>query len=320
VSIAGRPGARGAQRARSDQRHELPRPTGPARRHPRIALATCRQLPAGDEDSPPLLAACAAAGLDAEWRVWDDPAVDWASYDLAVIRATWDYAPRRDDFAAWAASVPRLANPADIVAWNTDKTYLRDLAAAGVPVVDTVWLSPGDTVEDVAFTDVVVKPTISTGSRDTARYVPGEEDKARDHASRLLAAGRPAMVQPYVAGVDEAGETAVVHLGGAYSHALRKGPLLAPGQPDQTDALWRPEEITAREPSDAELALATRALAEVPGGPGRLLYARVDLLPGPDGDPVVIEVELAEPSLFLLTVPDAADRLAAAIRAAVQPG
>lgn len=295
----------------------LSRATGPARRLPRVALATCRQLPAGDEDSPPLLAACAAAGLDAEWRVWDDPAVDWSSYDLTVIRATWDYAPRRDDFAAWAASVPRLANPADVVAWNTDKTYLRDLASAGLPVVPTTWLVPGDPLSPVAFTDVVVKPTVSTGSRDTARYLPGEEDKARDHAARLLAAGRPAMVQPYLSGVDSVGETAVVHLGGSYSHALRKGPLLAPGQPDQTEALWRPEDISRREPSAAERDLAGRALAAVPGGPDRLLYARVDLLPGPDGDPVVIEVELAEPSLFLLSVPAAADRLAAAIRAAV---
>lgn len=293
--------------------------TGPARRLPRIALATCRQLPGGDEDSPPLLAACAAAGLDAEWRVWDDPAVDWDSYDLTVIRATWDYAPRRDDFAAWAASVPRLANPSDVVAWNTDKTYLRDLAAAGVPVVETTWLAPGDPLDGVSWTDVVVKPTVSTGSRDTARYVPGEEDRARDHASRLLAAGRPAMVQPYLSGVDELGETAVVHLGGPYSHAIRKGPLLRPGQPDQTEALWRPEDITAREPSAAERELAERTLAAVPGGPGRLLYARVDLLPGPDGTPVLIELELAEPSLFLLTVPAAAERLAAAIRTATVP-
>ena len=100
----------------------LPRARGPARRLPRVALATCRDLPAGDEDAVPLLAGCAAAGLDAEWRVCDDPAVDWDSYDLVVIRSTWDYVPRRDDFAAWAASVPRLANPADVVAWNTDKT------------------------------------------------------------------------------------------------------------------------------------------------------------------------------------------------------
>ena len=280
---------------------------------------TCREHPGGDEDAPLLLAACAAAGLDAEWRVWDDAAVHWASYDLVVVRSPWDYPPRRDDFTAWAASVPRLANPADVIRWNTDKTYLRDLAAAGVPVVPTRHLAPGDEPAWPAdWTEVVVKPAVSAGARDTARYGPAEADRARAHAAGLLGAGRAVLVQPYLAAVDEAGETAVVHLGGAYSHGLGKRALLVPGAPAEIDALWRPEEITPREPSAAERALAERTLAAVPGGPERLLYARVDLLPGPAGEPLVIEVELTEPSLFLTAVPAAADTAAAAIRAAVR--
>lgn len=294
---------------------------GPARALPRVALATCRELPAGDEDSAVLLAACASAGLDAEWRVWDDPAVDWGSYDLVVIRSTWDYVPRRDDFAAWAASVPRLANPAEVIAWNTDKTYLRELAAAGVPVVPTRWLEPGEPVGGEGWTgewgEVVVKPAVSAGARDTARYGADEVDRARSHAAVLLDAGRRVMVQPYLAGVDESGETAMLYVGGAYSHTIRKGPLLASGGAAEIEQLWRPEQIEPREPSAAERALADRVLAAVPGGPDRLLYARVDLLPGPAGEPVLIEVELAEPSLFLTAVPAAAGRLAGAIRARV---
>jgi len=286
---------------------------------PRIALATCRALPAGDEDAGPLLAACSAAGLDAEWRIWDDPAVDWSSYDLVVIRATWDYAPRRDDFAAWAASVPRLANPADVVAWNTDKTYLRELTAAGVPVVPTAWFGPGAPVDWPDWPDLVVKPTVSAGSRDTARYGPGEQDRARAHADRLLAAGRPVMVQPYLAGIDSAGESMLVHVGGGYSHGFRKEAILRPGESPDTDALFRPEQVTAREPTAAERVVAERALAAVPGGPGRLLYARVDLLPDEAGEPVVIELELTEPSLWLTSAPGSADRLAAAIRTTVRP-
>ncbi|HEY6747650.1 MAG TPA: hypothetical protein VI357_18260 [Mycobacteriales bacterium] len=293
------------------------RRTGPARRLPRVALATCRALPAGDEDAEPLLAAAAAAGLDTDWRIWDDPAVDWDSYDLVVIRSTWDYVPRRDDFAAWAASVPRLANPADVVAWNTDKTYLRELAAAGLPVVPTAWLSPDAPVEWPSWPDLVVKPTVSAGARDTARYGPAELDRARDHADRLLAAGRAVMVQPYLAGVDTDGEAALVYVGGAYSHTLRKAAVLRHGDAAETDELWRPEEITERAPTAAEQALAERALAAVPGGADRLLYARVDLLPGPDGGPVVVELELAEPSLFLAAAPGSADRFAAAIRKAL---
>jgi glutathione synthase/RimK-type ligase-like ATP-grasp enzyme len=284
---------------------------------PRIALATCRQLPAGDDDAAPLLAACAAAGLDAEWRSWDDPAIDWGSYDLVVIRSTWDYVPRRDDFAAWAVSVPRLANPADVIAWNTDKTYLRDLAAAGLPVVPTAWLTGDGPAEWPSWPDVVVKPTVSAGSQDTARYGPAERDRARSHADRLLAAGRAVMVQPYLAAVETAGEATLVYVGGAYSHTLRKSAILRPGEAAETDALFRPEEVTPREPTGAERALAERTLAAVPGGADRLLYARVDLLPDDAGDPVVVEVELTEPSLWLSAVPGSADRFAAAVRAAL---
>ena len=286
---------------------------------PRIALATCRELPAGDDDAGPLLAACSAAGLDAEWRIWDDPAVDWGSYDLVVIRATWDYAPRRDDFAAWAASVPRLANPADVVAWNTDKTYLRELAGAGVPVVPTAWFTPGARADWPDWPDLVVKPTVSAGSQDTARYGPGERDQARAHADRLLDAGRPVMVQPYLAGIDTAGESMLVHVGGGYSHGFRKDAILRPGESAETDALFRPEQVSPREPTAAERSVAEAALAAVPGGPDRLLYARVDLLPDGAGDPVVIELELTEPSLWLSSAPGSADRLAAAIKAALRP-
>jgi glutathione synthase/RimK-type ligase-like ATP-grasp enzyme len=284
---------------------------------PRIALATCRELPAGDEDAGPLLAACSGAGLDPDWRTWDDPAVDWGSYDLVVVRATWDYASRRDEFTAWAASVPRLANPADVITWNTDKTYLRELAAAGVPVVPTAWFEPGAPADWPDWPDLVVKPTVSAGSQDTARYGPDERDRARAHADRLLDAGRPVMVQPYLAGIDTAGESMLVHLGGGYSHAFRKEAILRPGESAETDALFRPEEVSGRKPTEAERAVAEAALAAVPGGPDRLLYARVDLLPDEAGDPVVIELELTEPSLWLSSAPGSADRFAAAIRAAL---
>ena len=137
---------------------------------------------------------------------------------------------------------------------------------------------------------------------------------------RLLGAGRAVLVQPYLAAVDEVGETAIVHVGGAYSHGLLRVALLEPGGAAEIDELWRPERIEPREPAPAEREVAEQALAVVPGGPERLLYARVDLLPGPAGDPVVIELELTEPSLFLTAVPAAADRFAAAIRRAVSAG
>ena len=288
---------------------------------PRVALVTCRQLPMGDEDGPLLRAACTAAGLDADWLVWDDPAVDWGSYDLVVIRSTWDYPLRRDEFLGWARAVPRLANPADVVRWNTDKTYLRDLAAAGVPVVPTSWLDPsdldpGDEVRLPRNGDYVVKPAVSAGAHDTARYAPEDAEQAREHAARLLAAGQRVMVQPYLTAVDDVGETALLYCGGDYSHAIRKGPLLT-GRDAVVEGLYKPETIDPREPSPAERAVADAALAEVPGGAGRLLYARVDLLPGPDGAPLLLELELTEPSFFLGSASGAADRFARAVAAHV---
>jgi glutathione synthase/RimK-type ligase-like ATP-grasp enzyme len=289
----------------------------PSRVLPRVALASCRALPFGDEDGPLLLAACAATGLDAEWRVWDDPAVDWNSYDLVILRATWDYPLRRDEFVAWADSVPRLANPADVVRWNTDKRYLADLAAAGVPTVATTWLVPGDEVAIPEDGEYVVKPAVSAGGVDTGRYGPEHADLAREHARRLLDAGRPVMVQPYLPAVDTHGETALLYSGGAYSHAIRKGALLA-GPGSQVEGLYRPESIDAREPSEAERDIAEATLAAVPGGADRLLYARVDLVPGTDGAPQLLELEVTEPSLFLTYAPRSADRFAAAIAARVR--
>jgi hypothetical protein len=226
-----------------------------------------------------------------------------------VVRSTWDYVPRREEFLAWARGVPSLANSADVLTWNTDKRYLRELAAAGVPVVPTTWVEPGDryTPPDVEH---VVKPAVSAGARDTARYAAGEDSS--EHAGRLLADGRVVMVQPYLPAIESAGETAVVLLDGRLSHAARKAPVLVPelADPDLV-------EIAGRRPAPAELAVAQAALRVVPGSRPPL-YARVDLVPGPDGAPVVLELELAEPCLFLETSPGAVDRLAAAVAARVR--
>jgi glutathione synthase/RimK-type ligase-like ATP-grasp enzyme len=296
-------------------------------RRPKVALATCADLPDLDPDDRLLLAPLAQAGVDATAAVWDDRAVDWAAFDLVVLRNTWDYARRRDEFVAWAASVPKLANPADVVAWNTDKRYLGDLSAAGVPVVPTTWVAPGDGWQPPVDGEWVVKPAVSAGSLDTARYaLPSQQGLAAAHVARLQEAGRLVMVQPYVPSVDSYGETALLYLGGSYSHAIRKGPMLAGpatatamgGSDSGVDVLYVEEEITARTPSSAERAVAEATLRALPFDPQRLLYARVDLLESESG-PIVIEVELTEPSLFVGTAPGAPERFAAAIAARVLP-
>ncbi|MEV0217009.1 hypothetical protein [Micromonospora sp. NPDC050695] len=287
---------------------------------PRVALVTCTDLTDLDPDDRLVLAPLAARDVTVEATVWDDPDVDWSSYDLVVLRSPWDYALRRDEFVTWAASVPALVNPADVVRWNTDKRYLAELSAAGVPTVPTSWVEPGESWQPPADTgEYVIKPAVSAGSQDTGRYDladPEHRDLAVAHVRRLSTAGRTTMVQPYLSAVDTEGETALLYLAGPaglrYSHAIRKGPMLT-GPDHGPDGLYKAEEITARTARPDQLAVAERTLATVPGGTRQLLYARVDLIPGPDGDPILVELELTEPSLFLGYADGAPDRLATAI-------
>jgi len=284
-----------------------------------VTAATAREL---DEDLPPLLRALQERGLAAEPAVWDDPAVDWASYALAVVRSTWDYVARRDAFLAWAervaARIP-LANPPAILRWNTDKRYLRELAEAGAAVVPTAWIGPGDPVRLPSDGPFVVKPAVSAGSMDTARYAPSDAPAAAAHVRRLQEAGRTAMVQPYLESIDEQGETGMVFLEGQYSHAIRKGAILRPDV-EYVGGLFAKEDIRRRDPSGDERAVADRVLSLVPGGAGGLLYARVDVAPGPEGRPVLLELELAEPSLFFACSDGAERRLARAIADRLQAG
>jgi hypothetical protein len=246
---------------------------------------------------------------EAEPAVWDDPGVDWGAFDLVVVRSTWDYTDRRDAYVAWAESVgDRLVNPPEVVRWNTDKRYLADLEAAGLPIVSTQFVSPGEKPGELSEHSVV-KPTVSAGSRDTARHE--SPAAAAEHVRRLTDEGRVAMVQPYLDEIDEAGETALLYCEGRFSHAIRKGPLLLDGEAT-VEGLFAPENIEPREPRAAELEVGGAVMAEVArrfGGP--LLYARVDLI---GAEPVILELELTEPSLFFGHGAGAPERFAEAIR------
>ena len=293
------------------------------RRIARLAVATCEELPHLDQDGPALLSALEDRGIQAEVASWDDPEVDWSAYELVVIRSTWNYAARHGAFVTWADALPRVLNPAQIIRWNTDKRYLADLAAAGVPTVDTLFIASGDVADPQAWRapddwpECVIKPTVSAGSADTARWRRGTDDvAAAAHLGELLAAGRTAMVQPYLSAVDSSGESALIYVGGRFSHSVRKAPILTAGTaptPLAMDDHDPREQISAREATPADLAIAERVLAAVPGGVEQLLYARVDLLLGADGAPVLLELELTEPSLFFGTAPGSVERFADAV-------
>jgi hypothetical protein len=293
----------------------------------RIALATCAALPDLDPDDAPLVAALRERGYEVSAPVWNDQSVDWSTFDLVVVRSTWDYTERPRDFRWWAqrvGQVTRLLNPPSVIAWNIDKTYQRTMESAGLPIVPTIWMDPERNFNAraihtrfPAFGHFVIKPTVSAGSRDTGRYDAGETPSralAITHVKDLLGAGRHVMVQRYLKQVDTVGETALVYFDGVLSHAVRKAPLLeGPYRAGEMDGvLYKEEVMTAREPSEAELEVGRRVIEAlptlVPGVDGTLPYARVDLIPDDEGNPVVLELELIEPSLFFAQAPGSVER------------
>lgn len=287
---------------------------------PTVALATCAEHAGLDDEGRLLLAALDELGVDAEPVVWDAaPEGGWEHFDLVVVRSTWDYTFALERFLAWTRAIgPRLLNSPDAIAWSADKRYLLDLAAAGLPVIETELLAPGEPFRPPAGR-FVVKPAVSAGSRGAAVFDAARHAAARAHVGALQAEGRDVLVQPYLDAVDgEEAETALVFIDGELSHAMRKGPLLALDRP-ALRAGWAPEVMSRCEPAGDVAALGRRAHARVVERFGRPLYARVDVLRDAAGAPAVLELELVEPSLFLDHVPGTAQALAGAILARTGP-
>jgi glutathione synthase/RimK-type ligase-like ATP-grasp enzyme len=283
---------------------------------PQIALATCGELPDLDPDDQPLVGLFHKIGFEATPAIWSDPTIDWTAFDHIIIRNTWDYTDRLEDFLAWAKMhESRIQNSYEILVWNSDKIYLKDLSGAGFPIVDTQFITdPLGDWELPALGDFVVKPTVSCGSRDTMRFRTSDsdsQDRAQDLITRIISQGKIVMVQPYLATVDEIGETAQLFIGGEYSHAIRKGPLLVPNvEGEKEHGLFLKEDISPRVPRPEQRELAAAVMDYVSQRFGVPLYARVDLLEDSEGKPVILELELVEPSMFFATAPKSAARLA----------
>lgn len=278
-----------------------------------VAIVTCAELPELDADEAALVAPLRELGITAIPAVWDDRTVNWDAFDLTVIRCPWDYSERRQQFLDWSRLVPRLHNPAHLVEWNTDKRYLADLAAAGVPVVPTTWIAPGSDIELPTNGQWVLKPSVGAGSRGVGRYrmdSPGEAEQAVEHLRRLHRGGATVMAQPYLTDVDTRGERALIYIDGVYSHSIRKAAMLT-GPYRGLDSLYKAETIEPAESSPADRELAETALAAAPADQ-MPLYARVDLVDS-GSDTLLLELELTEPSLFFEPCPPAAVRMARAI-------
>jgi glutathione synthase/RimK-type ligase-like ATP-grasp enzyme len=286
-----------------------------------IALVTTPAARDLDEDLPPLFTALTRAGAAVRVIDWNDRGVDWSRFDLALLRSTWDYSMHLPEFLGWAertAAQTQLVNPLATVRWNTDKHYLGELVHADVRTVPSTFVEPGERAARAlneflvrhAATEFVVKPAVSSGSRDAQRYGRRELDTAVSHIERLLHADRSVVLQPYLDRIDADGETALIYFDGSFSHAIRKAALLRRGA-SPTRALFAPEQITARVPCADELRTAERALGAIPFG--MPLYARVDLIRDAEAAPCVLELELTEPSLFFAHAAGAAERFAALV-------
>jgi glutathione synthase/RimK-type ligase-like ATP-grasp enzyme len=295
-----------------------------------IALVSVAAARTRDDDLAPLQDALHALGAEVTIADWDDATLDWSRFDLALLRSPWDYTERLPQFLAWAehaAASTLLLNPIDVLRWNVDKHYLAELARNGIAIVPSTFVeSDADArqaldafvaeLDRSGMSEYVIKPCVGAGSRDAQRHARGNDDVALAHLKRLLDAKRSALLQPYLARVDEHGESALIFFNGEYSHAIRKGPLLRRGD-GPTDALFAAEEITARTPNAEEHALAAAVLSAMPFKQP-LLYARVDVIHDDAGAPRLLELELAEPSLFFAHSPGSAARFAKAVLACAQ--
>lgn len=279
----------------------------------KLALATCATVPDWEVDDRAFHVALAGRGVDARQAVWDDPAIDWNVFDAVLIRTTWDYQEKREKFVEWADAIEvPLYNPADIVRWNTHKSYLRELEARGIPIVPTEWLARG-TEPDIAslcrkrgWRRAFIKPCVGATARETLRFEAGDP-AAQQHASRLLAS-EDLMLQPYLARVETEGEVSAIFIDGELAHSVRKIPV--PGDYRVQDDFGAKDYLI----DFPDVALARRTMDAV----GRkLLYGRADFLIADDGLQLT-ELELVEPSLFFRHSRETAERFADAVTRALQ--
>ena len=284
--------------------------TTPDERAAEVALVTCADERYQEPEVHVAADALRAAGVSTDVVSWDEDR-DWGAYELVVVRTPWDYFDRVTQFLDWAARVERetsLVNPADVLRWNSHKGYLAEFTAKSVPTVPTR-LVPGpstdvaDQIREVPWEEIVVKPAVDGGARHAWRGL--RDDPSLSRVAERLTEHGDVVVQPFVPAIVD-GERSLVFLGGRFSHAVRKVPKAG----DYRSQRHLGGREVDHEPDSAELQVALAAMA---AAPGRLTYARVDLVDW-EGAPVLIELEVIEPDLFLRDVPERVDRFVEVVR------
>ncbi len=247
-----------------------------------------------------------ARGFRVEDVAWDDAKADWSAYAAVIIGTTWDYWDRLDEFLAALERIEgqtRLFNSSALVRWNARKTYLRELETKDAKLIPTLWLEVADEAaakaafDTLGADDLVFKRQVGAGAKDQHRLKRGEP---------IPAMRRPMMVQPFLKMIQDEGELSFIFIDGDFSHALIK--RAQPGDYRiQSTYGGREEKIT---PSTDDLAAARAIIAALDEAP---LYGRVDMLRGPDGSLLLMELEVIEPYLYPIEGPELGERMAAGI-------
>lgn len=281
-----------------------------------IAFATSRALKDLNDDDRLAAAALTRRGVKVVPAIWNDPKVDWSSFDRVVVRTPWDYYEHAGDFLAWFATLDRAGvpvdNPTSVLRWNLDKVYLRWIEERGGSVIPTEFVEKGGRV-DVAevlhrrgWTRGVVKPTVSAGGANT--WIVSAATAATDAAKIApLLKQSGLMIQPFLAEIETEGELSMLFYGGRYSHAVRKRP--AGGE--FRVQVEHGGSVEGANPSP-EVVREAQQIVDLRGD--ELLYARVDgVVVG--GEFQLMEFEVLEPQLFFPYHPQAAERFADAVLA-----
>ena len=277
----------------------------------KIALASCDNLPGWEVDDLPLIAELESLGAEVHTPAWTGE-VDWDAFDATVIRTTWDYHTRPQEYLDWTRTVPRLFNSLPVIEWNINKSYLRDLESRGIPIAPTIWIQTGaqasvaDALDQLQTTTGFLKPLVGACASDTLRFNADEIEQAQSFLDER--SNQEMMIQPYLRSVESEGELSAIFVDGEFTHGVQKIPVKGDYRvQDDFGAEDRPYSFTQE-----EIHSMKTIFNHVPDGDS-LLYARVDYLRADDGLLLLNELELIEPSMFLRHSVEAAIKFANAI-------
>ncbi len=270
---------------------------------PRIALVTCKVLPEPDADYEITKSALEEIGLEATWVAWDDETVDWSQFDLAIIRSTWNYYHHVSRFQDWLRNIESqalLLNPRQVVRANLHKRYLLELADRGVNIVPTVLIPKNSGwFTDSPWQNFVLKPAVSASSFRTKKFDRLQLTDAHIFAEMIIH-DTDLLVQKYIPSVENGGEVAWIWIDGEITHGVRKNQRLHDEDESVSEAIF---------PSKSDLLRLKPFVAQIPRV---CLYARIDVMED-EGEWLLSEMELIEPSLYLAQNPLAAEKFAAAV-------